>query len=74
MVTLWDAETESWLRIDTTDPTVREHFQAKAHEFEDGLDRTLRERGVDLLRLETGKPYAEPLLKFFRRRERRLWR
>jgi uncharacterized protein (DUF58 family) len=74
VVTLWDPETESWLRIDTKDPTVREHFHAKGREFDDGLDRMLRERGVDLLRLETGKPYAEPLLKFFRRRERRLWR
>jgi len=74
VVTLWDPESESWLRIDTEDPTVREHFHAKAREFDDGLDRMLREHGVDLLRLETGKPYAEPLLKFFRRRERRLWR
>ena len=74
VVTLWDPETESWLRIDTEDPTVREHFHGKVREFDDGLDRMLRERGVDLLRLETGKPYAEPLLKFFRRRERRLWR
>jgi uncharacterized protein (DUF58 family) len=74
VVTLWDPETESWLRIDTEAPTVREHFHAKAREFDDELDRMLRERGVDLLRLETGKPYAEPLLKFFRRRERRLWR
>ncbi len=74
VLTLWDPETGSWLRIDTEDPTVREHFHGKVREFDDGLDRMLRERGVDLLRLETGKPYAEPLLKFFRRRERRLWR
>ena len=32
------------------------------------------ERGADLLRLETGRSYAEPLLAFFRRRERMLWR
>jgi hypothetical protein len=34
----------------------------------------LRELGVDLVRLETDRRYAEPLLAFFRRRERMLWR
>ena len=34
----------------------------------------LTERGADLLRLDTGRFYAEPLLAFFRRRERMQWR
>ena len=38
------------------------------------LERTLRESGADLLRLETGQSYAEPLLAFFRQRESMLWR
>jgi uncharacterized protein (DUF58 family) len=74
VVTLWDPEDGSWLRVDTGDSVVRAHFDSRAAEFDRGLDRMLRERGVDLLRLETGKPYAEALLTFFRRRERRLWR
>ena len=74
VVTLWDPESGSWLRVDTGDPVVRALFHARAGEFDRGLDRMLRERGVDLLRLETGLPYAEALLTFFRRRERRLWR
>jgi uncharacterized protein (DUF58 family) len=73
-VTLWDPESGEWLRVDTGDPRVRAHFHAKAREFDGALDRRLRERGVDLLRLETGQSYAEPLLTFFRRRERQLWR
>ena len=40
----------------------------------EGWRRRFREQNVDLLRLETGQPYAEPLLTFFRRRERMLWR
>ena len=55
-------------------PTIRAHFARRAAEFDHGLERGLRERGADLLRLETGQPYAEPLLTFFRRRERMLWR
>jgi hypothetical protein len=43
-------------------------------EFDAELERRLRERGADLLRLETDRSYAEPLLAFFRRRERMLWR
>jgi uncharacterized protein (DUF58 family) len=74
VLTLWDPESGSWIRVDTGDPAVRSHFRARAGEFDLGLERMLRERGVDLLRLETGKQYAEPLLTFFRRRERRLWR
>ena len=74
LVTLWDPESAAWRRVDTDDPALREHFARSAAQFDSGLDRTLRERGADLLRLETGRPYAEPLLTFFRRRERMLWR
>ena len=74
IVTLWDPETGTWRRIDTGDGRVRAHFARRADEFDRGLERALRERGADLLRLETGRPYAEPLLTFFRRRERMLWR
>ncbi len=42
--------------------------------FDRQLERTVRERGADLVRLETDQPYAEPLLAFFRRRERMQWR
>jgi uncharacterized protein (DUF58 family) len=74
IVTLYDQESGEWLRVDTSDPRVREHFHRRAHEFDRSLERRLRERGVDLLRLETGESYAEPLLTFFRRREKALWR
>ena len=74
LVTLWDPESAAWRRVDTDDPALREHFARRAVEFDASLDRALRERGADLLRLETGRPYAEPLLTFFRRRERMLWR
>ena len=74
IVTLWDPETGAWRRVDTADAAVRAYFARRAAEFDRGLERELRERGADLLRLETGEPYAEPLLAFFRRRERMLWR
>jgi hypothetical protein len=54
--------------------TVRERFRTRAEAFDRDFERMLRERGADLLRLETGRSYAEPMLAFFRRRERMLWR
>jgi uncharacterized protein (DUF58 family) len=74
VVTLWDPERGGWRRVDTSDLAVREGFRTRALEFDRTLERGLRERGADLLRLETGRSYAEPLLAFFRRRERMLWR
>jgi len=74
IVTLWDPETDAWRRVDTDAPAVRQFFARQAQAFDHGLAQTLRELNVDLLRLETGSSYAEPLLTFFRRRERMLWR
>jgi uncharacterized protein (DUF58 family) len=74
LVTMWDPETDAWRRIDTSDAAVRAWFARRAGEFDRGLERGLRDRNADLLRLETGRSYAEPLLGFFRRRERMLWR
>jgi uncharacterized protein (DUF58 family) len=74
LVTLWDPEGSGWRCVDTSDTALRHHFQQRAERFDRDLERTLRERGADLLRLETGQSYAEPLLAFFRRRERMLWR
>ncbi|MEZ0334737.1 MAG: DUF58 domain-containing protein [Gemmatimonadales bacterium] len=74
LVTLWDPETGDWRVVNTSDRRVRERFSDRASAFDRALERMLIERGADLLRLENGRSYAEPLLAFFRRRERMLWR
>jgi hypothetical protein len=74
LVTLWDPEGGTWRVVDTADRGMRARFRDRAAAFDDALERTLLESGADLLRLETGQSYAEPLLAFFRRRESRLWR
>ena len=74
LVTLWDPETGDWRVVNTSDRRVRERFSERASAFDRALERMLTERGADLLRLENGRSYAEPLLAFFRRRESMLWR
>jgi uncharacterized protein (DUF58 family) len=74
LVTLWDPESGDWRVVDTADREVRRRFSERATAFDRGLERMLMERGADRLQLETGRAYAEPLLAFFRRRERMLWR
>ncbi len=72
LVTLWDPERGEWRCVDTGDLAVREGFRTRAEAFDRDFERMLRERGADLLRLETGRSYAGPMLTFFRRRERML--
>jgi len=70
LVALQDPETGRWRRVDTTRSDVREHFRLRASQFDRSLQQELRESGADLVQLETGRSYAEPLIAFFRRRER----
>ena len=74
LVTLRDPESGAWRYVDTGSEALRSAFRDRMAEFDAELERRLRERGADLLRLETDRSYAEPLLAFFRRRERMLWR
>ena len=74
VIALQEPESGAWRHIDTGSPGVREEFRRQMAGFDLALERRLRERGVDLIRLATDGSYAEPLIAFFRRRERMLWR
>lgn len=74
LLTLHDPESGAWRYLDTSSPEVRDRFHRRMAEFDLALERSVSERGADLVRLETDGSYAEPLLAFFRRRERMLWR
>jgi hypothetical protein len=69
LVSLADPETGRWRLVDTANPDTRRRFHQTAEEFDRSLQQTVIERGGDLVRLETGRSYAEPLIAFFRRRE-----
>jgi uncharacterized protein (DUF58 family) len=74
LMVLKDPESGGWRYVDTSSPSLREQFHERVCTFDLNLERMVRERGADLIRLHTDQSYAEPLLAFFRRRERMLWR
>ncbi|MFN2433504.1 MAG: DUF58 domain-containing protein [Gemmatimonadota bacterium] len=65
-----DPETGEWRVLDTSHRFTRQRFGHRVAEFDRDLERFLRRQGVDLVRLRTGETYVEPLLAFFRKRER----
>ena len=69
---LEDAETGEKIHIDTNVRRVREAYQRLAVKKTQRNMRILRSANVDTIDVFTDKPYIEPLLKFFRMRERRL--
>jgi len=72
LLELIDAETGETVLVDAGDPSMRSLFATEATRF--GRDRTkmFRRIGVDHVETRTDEPYVEPLLRFFRMRERRI--
>ena len=74
LLTLEDAETGELRCVDTRSAAFRksagEHSQARI----DALETSLRASRVDLLQIDAARPVIDPLLQFFRMRQRRLRR
>jgi uncharacterized protein (DUF58 family) len=68
---LEDPETGERLVVDTSDRGLREAFQDQAENDRQAMDRMFRRAQVDVIDVETGRPYVEPLMRFFRQRMRR---
>ncbi len=72
LVGLLDRENGREILLDTSDPTVRFLLSRNAREHREQTAQTLRAEKVDLLEIETGQSYLEPLQQFFRKRELRI--
>lgn len=68
---LEDSETGKRILVDSKVRRVREAYQRLAADKAQQKSRILRSANVDTIDVFTDKPYIEPLLKFFRMRERR---
>ncbi len=71
-VELEDAETGETLLIDTSDRKVREEFNRLNTRNLEERTKLFRTMGVDMIDVRTDGSYVEPIMKFFRMREKRL--
>lgn len=70
LLTVTDAETGEQVELDTADATVRAGFAAAAETRLAGLRRVARRGGADLVELETGCSFLQPLQRFLEQRLR----
>ena len=71
MINLADAETgDAWL-ADTGSRAFRADFARLARERVDALRATLTASGIDFIHVDAAKSVVDPLVRFFRMRERR---
>ena len=70
-VEMEDPETGERLVVNTSNRRLLEAFRDSRREEQDELNRDFVRCKVDLIEVETGRPYVEPLMQFFRKRMRR---
>ena len=74
LVTLEDAETGKARLVDTRSAAFRADLAARAAKRQADLKDQLRATGMDLIVFDASESMVDPLLRFFRERERRLRR
>jgi uncharacterized protein (DUF58 family) len=70
-VELYDPETGEQLLVDTTSRALRDRFGRLAADRRERLLTDFRRLGIDVVDVETGESFIEPLRRFFRQRGRR---
>ncbi|MEX2048140.1 MAG: DUF58 domain-containing protein [Gemmatimonadota bacterium] len=71
LVELEDPETGERVVVNTSSPRFRSAFGAVNSKRRADLDRALRRSKVDVIDVETGRPYVKALMRFFEQRMRR---
>jgi uncharacterized protein (DUF58 family) len=74
LITLEDAESGKTRLVDTRSATFRTELARRAETRRKDLQDQLRSTGMDLVVFDASGSMVDPLLKFFRERERRLRR
>ncbi|MCA9734178.1 MAG: DUF58 domain-containing protein [Deferribacteres bacterium] len=70
-IELEDAETGETILIDTSDPVLRRSFTESAGSLRSDREKLLQKINIDRIDIRTDRPYAEPLIRFFRMRAKR---
>lgn len=74
VILLTDPETGELVAVDTSREALRAHYRHRIDRERDALRRLFRRLAIDEIDVRTDASYIEPLLGFFRRRERKLRR
>lgn len=72
LLELEDQESGERLVIDTNDSNFRHRYELRAQGHEESLDPLFKRLGIDRVVIDISQSYAEPLVRFFRLRERRM--
>lgn len=72
LLKLMDAESQEELWVDTTEPQLRQQYSALIRQRQEQLYQLARRIDLDVIRIDTARPYVDPLVAFFKMRERRL--
>ena len=67
-----DPETGKNLFIDTSEKTLREAYQKKIQAMDEKLSDFFKSLGIDKISVSVDQSYIEPIMRFFKLRERRL--
>ena len=71
LVTLEDAETGARRLVDTGSAAFREAILAESQERRESLEQALGRVGIDLITVDAAQSVVDPLLRFFRMRQKR---
>lgn len=71
VIALEDAETGEIIEVDTSDRKLREQFASEALADQQKRKQWLKRIGLDIIEMETGKPYQTALKNFFLKRIRK---
>ena len=71
LITLHDVETGTKRVVDSGSQAFRTHVQEEATRRIDGIRRRLAGSGIDLIHIDAAGSVVDPLVRFFRARERR---
>jgi uncharacterized protein (DUF58 family) len=71
LVELTDCETGERCLADTSSAAVREYYRGKANKHEATLDKMFKSLGIDKIDISAESSYIEPLMRFFKVREKR---
>ena len=72
LVEFEDRETGEVVLVDTSDPRVREAYREEAKKKQEKLSGVFKSLGLDKIEIAAEASYVEPLMKFFRLREKRV--